>query len=74
MPSEQRVVKGLAGREWAIESGFTTDAMCKTTSESIDTCFSNFKPRSKYTLINTKKATPAKVEIKTDNLRISSIK
>mgnify|MGYP003635770286 CR=1 FL=1 len=59
MPSEQRVVKGLAGREWAIESGFTTDAMCKTTSESIDTCFSNFKPRSKYTLINTKKATPA---------------
>ena len=50
---EQRLAKGLEGREWAIKNGFTASNMCNLFSKSIDTCFDNFTPRERYTLLDT---------------------
>ena len=57
--SDEREAAGLKGRNWAIENGFTDDAMCKASVESIDRCFKNFKPRDRYILLDTKEQ-PAK--------------
>ena len=52
MSVEERVERGLAGREWAIgeEAGFTAKIMCDRMVKSIDKTFDNFKPRPSYTL------------------------
>jgi len=51
--AEERELCGLKGRAWAIENGFTGKGMAAAAVESIDTCFENFKPRSKYVVLNT---------------------
>ena len=50
---EERQTRGLAGRDWAIKNGYTNKGMCDAAIESIETCFDNFKPRKRYTLIDT---------------------
>ena len=50
---EERKARGMKGRKWAIQNGFTQDAMCEGMVNSIDSCFSNFKRRKPYRLINT---------------------
>ena len=42
----------MAGREWAIENGFTSKGMCNEMIKSIEGCFKNWKPRKRYTLID----------------------
>ena len=54
MDKKEREAKGLAGRKWAIKNKFTHKGMCEAAIEAIDTCFENFKPRKRFTLINTK--------------------
>ena len=56
---EERAAAGLAGREWAIENGFTADNMHKTMTDSINGCFENFKPSPKYQMF---KGTPDKIK------------
>ena len=51
---EEREECGLKGRAWAIENGFTVDRMCQAVKESVETCFTNFTPRERWTVINTK--------------------
>ena len=55
MGPERRKICGLAGREWAIENGFTAKSMCNEMTKSINTCLENFKPRRRFTLVNTNK-------------------
>lgn len=52
MSVEERVERGLAGREWATgdEAGFTARVMCERMIEDIDENFDTFKPRPLYTL------------------------
>lgn len=56
--SEGRVEAGLAGREWAIENGYTTENMCARTIMSVDKCLERFTPRDRFTVINTTKLQP----------------
>ena len=44
--------RGLVGREWAIENGFTRDGMCKAFLDSVQGCFNDWKPRERFTLLN----------------------
>ena len=52
MGVEERIEKGIAGREWATgdEAGFTAKIMCKRMIKDMDDSFDNFKPRASYTL------------------------
>ena len=50
---EERVKRGLSGREWAINNGFTNSNMCNLFIEGIETCFKNFTPRKRFTVIDT---------------------
>ena len=50
--------QGLVGREWAIENGFTAKGMCDSMIKSIEGCFENWKPRKRFTLIDTNKPKP----------------
>jgi len=52
MSVDERIERGLKGREWAIskEAGFTANIMCERMIESIDDTFNNFTPRPSYTL------------------------
>jgi glycosyltransferase involved in cell wall biosynthesis len=50
---EERKRCGSIGRDWAIENGFTTKDMANDTANAIQSCFDTFKPRQKYTIINT---------------------
>ena len=52
MDKKERKNRGLIGREWAIKNGFTNKQMCIEFSNSIDTCFNNFEPRGRYTIID----------------------
>ena len=45
--------RGIVGREWAIENGFNSEGMCKAFIDSMTACFDNFKPRRRFTLIDT---------------------
>ena len=45
---ENRLKKGIEGREWAILKGFSAKGMCNSAIESIDRCLNNFKPRDRY--------------------------
>ena len=52
MGVEERIEKGIAGREWATgdEAGFTAKIMCERMIRDMDDSFDNFKPRASYTL------------------------
>ena len=54
LTSEERKTRGLAGREWAIntEAGFTAEHQGARIVEAFDTLFSTWKPREKFELIN----------------------
>jgi glycosyltransferase involved in cell wall biosynthesis len=53
---EERKVRGLKGREWAInEAGFTGETQGKRVIEAFDELFFTWKPREKFELINTNK-------------------
>jgi hypothetical protein len=56
MSKEERVQRGLKGREWAIgdEAGLTGEKMGQRIIQNLDTLFSTWKPRKNYELINTK--------------------
>ena len=53
MTAEERKAKGLAGRNWAIENGFTQKGMCDAFKESVEIAFNNFTPRARYTITDT---------------------
>ena len=48
---KERIRCGSIGRDWAIENGFTHKGMCDAMINGIDTCFENFKPRERHTMI-----------------------
>jgi hypothetical protein len=52
---EERKVKGLKGREWAIgdEAGFISEIQGKRVIEAFNELFETWKPREKFELINT---------------------
>jgi hypothetical protein len=58
MSREERKEKGLVGRNWAIENGFTHKGMCDAMTNGIETCFKNFKPLESYELIDMSKPKP----------------
>jgi glycosyltransferase involved in cell wall biosynthesis len=51
---EERTVRGLKGREWALsdEAGFTGEKMGQRVIKTLDTLFETWKPREKYEFIN----------------------
>ena len=53
MGKDFRTNVGLTGRQWSIENGFTSKGMCTAMTNSIEGCFSNWKPLDKFILINT---------------------
>ena len=55
MSKNERMERGLKGREWAIgeEAGFTGEIQGKRVIEAFDELFSTWKPREKFELINT---------------------
>ena len=55
---EERKRCGSIGRDWGIENGFTAKGMCDAMEIGIDTCFETFKPRDRYTLIDTDNKQP----------------
>jgi len=57
LEKEERVKRGLMGREWAVgdEAGFTGEKMGKRIIENIDTLFSTWKPRKNFELLDTDK-------------------
>ena len=54
LPSEERIARGLKGREWAIsdEAGFTSEHQANRFVEAFDELFKTWKPREKYELVN----------------------
>tara|TARA_B100000902_G_scaffold396418_1_gene457353 strand:- start:3478 stop:4923 length:1446 start_codon:yes stop_codon:yes gene_type:complete len=52
MGKEERERRGKAGRDWAIENKFTAKGMANFMKDAIETCFENWKPRERFTLIN----------------------
>ena len=52
MLKEERDKRGLVGRNWAIEKGFSHNGMCDAMIESIEGCFKNLKPRKPFELIS----------------------
>lgn len=53
LPKEERVKRGLKGREWAMgpEAGFTSRIMGQRVIKNMDKLFDTWKPRKKYELI-----------------------
>ena len=56
LSKEERKVKGLKGREWALseEAGLTGEKMGQRVIENIEELFVYWTPREKFELINTK--------------------
>ena len=54
MSKEERIEKGLAGREWAVgeEAGFTGEMMGKRSINAIDELFDNWQPREEFELLS----------------------
>ena len=54
LSKEERKVRGLKGREWALsdEAGFTGEKMGVKVIEALDELFNTWKPREKYELVN----------------------
>ena len=52
MSVEERIEKGIEGREWATgdEAGFIAKIMCERMIRDMDESFNNFEPRASYTL------------------------
>ena len=52
MSIEERVERGLAGREWAVgdEAGFTARVMCDRMISNIDETLESFEPRPSFTI------------------------
>ncbi len=63
MGKEERKRRGLAGRNWAIENGFTNKGMGKYFIDAVEGCFENWKPRKSYTLIDVNKIETPKYPI-----------
>tara|TARA_R110001592_G_scaffold168147_1_gene403977 strand:+ start:303 stop:1706 length:1404 start_codon:yes stop_codon:yes gene_type:complete len=55
---EERTKRGLSGRKWSIENGFTQVGMCQEMINGIDVCLATFKPRKNYELIDTSSPKP----------------
>jgi glycosyltransferase involved in cell wall biosynthesis len=57
LDAETRIKKGLKAREWVTseESMMSARMMCENVVNSIDTTFTNFKPRKSFNLIKTEK-------------------
>jgi len=55
---EERKRCGSIGRDWAIENGFTAKNMADSTAIAIDSGINNFKPRQKYSVIDTSAPKP----------------
>lgn len=53
LPKEERIAKGMKGREWAMgpEAGFTAEIMANRAGDAMDELFSTWKPREKYQFI-----------------------
>ena len=45
---DERKRRGLSGRNWAINNGFTANSMAKGIMDGIDTCLKSFKPRQRF--------------------------
>jgi len=58
MSKEERMERGLKGREWALsdEAGFTGEHQGKRVIEAFDELFETWVPREKYELVNTLEA------------------
>jgi glycosyltransferase involved in cell wall biosynthesis len=54
LSKEERQLRGLKGREWALsdEAGFTAENMGKKVINTLDKLFKTWKPREKYELVN----------------------
>ena len=54
LPPEERKLRGLAGREWALseEAGFTSEHQGKRVIEALDELFDTWEPREKYEVVN----------------------
>jgi len=55
MSKEERISRGMKGREWVTsdEAMMTADNMCKNVIEAVDQTIEEFSPRKKYYIINT---------------------
>lgn len=55
MGKEERDRRGLSGRAWVTseEAKMTSENMCKNIISSVDYTIENFKPRKKYSILNT---------------------
>ena len=53
LPKEERLSRGLAGREWAMsdEAGFTAEKMANRAGDAMNKMFKAWKPREKYELL-----------------------
>lgn len=56
--ADERSRCGAIGRDWGIENGFTSKGMCDSTVIAIDTCLDNFKPRKRFTIIDSSQPKP----------------
>lgn len=54
---EERERRGLIGRNWAIENGFTHKGMAEAFMKAVDTCLETWEPKANYIL---KKVEPIK--------------
>lgn len=54
LPKEERLARGLKGREWALsdEANFTGEKMGRTVIKHMDKLFSTWKPREKFQFVN----------------------
>lgn len=51
MTPEERARRGKLGREYLINEGFTTEAMCQRFIDGMDTALTNWKPRKRFEMI-----------------------
>lgn len=51
IPKEERVRRGLAGREYALSNNFEATDMCNKFITGIDTVFENWTPRKRFELV-----------------------
>jgi glycosyltransferase involved in cell wall biosynthesis len=63
LPLEERVEKGLAGREWVLsdESMMSAEHMCDNVVSVIEETLDKFQPRNKFELIKTEKLPRKKI-------------
>jgi hypothetical protein len=63
MSSEERVKRGLAGRDWvqSDEASMSARKMCETFISTTNETISNFKKRNRFELIKTEKLSRKKI-------------